>query len=294
MNIIIILGTPSALAFDHHHLISAKKSPRRTATVFSSTAAHSNSFLKAYDFDEECDITEQGDLIRLGNDLKIQGQLPDITLKGQYLGLTFDFNLEVTRHVSWFLKNPIYDHFSLLSKISGTLKDQHRTYHITDLCTYEYARSTGMHTFYSKLLPQQHKIPLDFFTYQIINVNQSTQILLTKADILGKVATYSAHIRYLNQHAEVYTDVKFKVVEYFDQPKVSPYGQAMKIPKTFQWVVNKEGLEILNVLGECETDFQYGLGCGYAASYRYKGILKSENIEGVGYIEYINLQKNDS
>ena len=222
LNITLLLGTPSALAFDHDQLIKDKKSPRHTATFFSSTAATTDSFLKAYDFDGECEFTENGDLIRLGNDLKIYGELPYIKLKGQYLGLYFDFDLDVTRHVSWFLKNPIYDHFSLLSTISGTLTDTTKTYDIQDLCTYEYARSTDMHSVYSKLLPEHYKIPLDFFTYQIINLNKNTQILLTKADILGKAATYTAHIRHLNKQAEVYTDVEFKILKYNDKPQISP------------------------------------------------------------------------
>ena len=292
LNITLLLGTPSALAFDHDQLIKDKKSPRHTATFFSSTAATTDSFLKAYDFDGECEFTENGDLIRLGNDLKIYGELPYIKLKGQYLGLYFDFDLDVTRHVSWFLKNPIYDHFSLLSKISGTLTDTTKTYEIQDLCTYEYARSTGMHSVYSKLLPEHYKIPLDFFTYQIINVNKNTQILLTKADILGKAATYTAHIRHLNKQAEVYTDVEFKILNYNDKPQISPYGEAMKIPKIFQWIVKDNSVEIINILADCDTTFQYGHGRGYATSYRYKGVLKSENIKGIAYMEYINLQSN--
>jgi hypothetical protein len=291
LNIMIFLGTPSALAFDHDQLIAKKKSPRRTATFFSSTAATQDSFLKAYDFDDECQITENGDFIQLGDDLTISGKLPDIHVKGKYLGINFDFKLDVTRHVSWFLKNPIYDHLSLLSKITGTLFDSQHSYEINDLCTYEYARSVGIHSLYRELVPRQHKIPLDFFTYQIINIDSNTQILLTKADILGKAAAYTVHVRYLGQPAEVYTEVDFNVLNYSDYPQISPLGEMMKIPKQFQWIARDKNKEIINIIAECDAPFQYGHGRGYATSYRYQGTLKSDPIKGLGYMEYVNLQK---
>lgn len=290
LNIMIFLGTPSALAFDHDDLISKKKSPRRTATFFSSTAATQGSLLQAYDFDDECTISENGDVIQLGNDVKITGKLPNIHLEGNYLGLAFNFKLDVTHHVSWFLKNSIYDHLSLLSRIEGTLNDGQHVYKIQDLCTYEYARSVGMHSVYSSLVPREHKIPLDFFTYQIINVDSFTQILLTKADILGEAAAYTVHIRYLDHPAEVYTDVELVVLSYQDEPKLSPYGEEMKIPKKFQWIARANDEEILNITATCDAAFQYGHGRGYATSYQYEGILKSLNIEGIGYMEYVNVQ----
>ena len=290
LNIMIFLGTPSALAFDHDHLISQKKSPRHTATFFSSTAATQGSLLKAYDFDDECEISESGDIIQLGSDVKISGKLPHIRLEGKYLGLEFNFELDVSHHVSWFLKNPVYDHLSLLSKIKGTLTDEKQTFQINDLCTYEYARSVGLHSVYDSIVPTQHKIPLDFFTYQIINIDSYTQILLTKADILGEPAAYTAHIRYLDHPAEVYTDVEFKVLNYFSEPKISPYGEAMHTPESFEWTVRDNGETILQIQAYCDAPYQYGHGRGYATSYRYTGTLKANAIQGFGYMEYVDLK----
>lgn len=51
LNIMILLGTPGALAFDHDDIIHGN--PRKTATFFSSTAALEQALLKAYIIPED-------------------------------------------------------------------------------------------------------------------------------------------------------------------------------------------------------------------------------------------------
>lgn len=63
------------------------------------------------------------------------------------------------------------------------------------------------------------------FTYQIINLNEATQLLLTKADIAGQTAAYTLHIRHLDQPAEIYTDVSFDIISHQVDDFVSPSGQ---------------------------------------------------------------------
>ncbi|WP_408698273.1 DUF6670 family protein, partial [Acinetobacter baumannii] len=40
------------------------------------------------------------------------------------MSCNIDFDIDITSHVSWFIKTPIYDHFSLLAKFKGFLNYQ--------------------------------------------------------------------------------------------------------------------------------------------------------------------------
>lgn len=290
LNIMILIGTPSAQAFDHDDIITT--SPRKTATFFSSTAAMPKAFLKAYDIDTECTLTEDNQTIQLANDIKITGKFPHFRVEGNYLDLEYDLGLHVSHHVSWFLKNPIYDHFSLLTQFSGTLKYQGKTQKVADLCTYEYARSFGLHSLRPKtLIPFKHKIPLDFFTYQIINLDDQTQILLTKADINQSPAAYTVHIRHLNQPAEVYTQVSFKISKYQDTAQFSPQGHAMPVPDTFTWQARDDHNNlVLSIEATVDSPYHYGHGKGYVSHYAFQGQYRNLPIKGRGYMEYVNLQ----
>ncbi len=293
LNIMILLGTPGALAFDHDDITVGH--PRKSATFFSSTAAIDEYVLKAYIIPENTNIQADGTTIALGEEVLIQGTLPNIHLKGAYHGLTFEFDLDVTDQVSWFIKTPIYDHFSLLASFRGQLEYRGKTTAAQGLCTYEYARATGAHGVVSKLLPESYKLPLDFFTYQIINLNETTQLLLTKADILGQPAAYSLHVRHTDRPAEIYTNVEFKVTRYQPEPHVSPSGKYMRLPQQFIWSVkNDADQNVLELSAEVDSPFRYGHGVGYASAYTFAGEYLNAPVQGRGYIEYIDVENQNA
>lgn len=289
LNIMILLGTPGALAFDHDDIITGN--PRQTATFFSSTAVLEQALLKAYIIPKETQINKDGSLIELGQEVSIQGKFPKIHINGHYEGLDFDFDIDISSHISWFIKTPIYDHFSLLATFKGFLNYQDQHIENQGLCTYEYARAVGPHGIVKQLLPQAYKLPLDFFTYQIINLDENTQLLLTKADIAGQVAAYTLHIRYLDRPAEVYTDVNFDIIFHQVDEYVSPSGQKMRLPKFFSWIARNEAKQIiLNIQAEIDCPFRYGHGRGYASGYIFTGNYFGNEVQGRGYIEYIDIE----
>lgn len=289
LNIMILLGTPGALAFDHDDITLGD--PRQTATLFSSTAAVDEHLLKAYIIPEQSNIQENGSLIELGEEVSISGTLPNIHLQGAYHGLSFDFELDVSEHISWFIKTPIYDHFSLLANFKGQLEYKGQVTPAEGLCTYEYARAAGAHGVVKKLLPEAYKLPLDFFTYQIINLNETTQLLLTKADILGQPAAYSLHVRHTDKAAEIYTNVEFKVIAHQVDDYVSPSGKKMRLPQLFSWSVKDDSNQkVLEITAEIDSPYRYGHGIGYASAYTFTGEYRNHPIHGRGYIEYIDVE----
>jgi hypothetical protein len=230
-------------------------------------------------------------LIELGEEVSISGTLSNIHLQGAYHGLSFDFELDVSEHISWFIKTPIYDHFSLLANFKGQLEYKGQVTPAEGLCTYEYARAAGAHGVVKKLLPEAYKLPLDFFTYQIINLNETTQLLLTKANILGQPAAYSLHVRHTDKAAEIYTNVEFKVIAHQVDDYVSPSGKKMRLPQLFSWSVKDASNEkVLEITAEIDSAYRYGHGIGYASAYTFTGEYRNHPIHGRGYIEYIDVE----
>jgi len=201
----------------------------------------------------------------------------------------------VTSHVSWFIKTPVYDHLSLLAKFKGFLNYQDKYIESEGLCTYEYARAVGPHSLTNQLIPENHKLPLDFFTYQIINLNENTQLLLTKADIAGQTVTYTLHIRHLDRPPEIYTDVSFDIISYQIDDFISPTGKKMRLPKRFSWIARNDAKQIiLNIQAEIDCPFRYGHGQGYASGYIFTGHYFGNEVQGRGYIEYIDIENQQA
>ncbi|WP_210009381.1 DUF6670 family protein [Aquirhabdus parva] len=289
-NIMTLLGATGSTIFDNDYLV--KTNPRDTATFFSSTAANGVHHYQAYSIANECQIIEDGSLIQFGDHLAISGTYPEYHIRAAYGDFQLDVAIHCTDQVGWFLRNVVYDHFSLLAKCSGTITYAGVTTPIERLCTFEYARCISPHSVTKNILPDSWKLPIDFFTYQIINADESTQILLTDARSLGTSAFKGVHIRSLNGDAQIHVDdVDFKITAYRDELAVDPEGRTMRLPKTFSWGVRDKGQTILNINCTIDAEWRYGHGRGYASCYRFTGEFNGKSFDGQGYIEYIDCER---
>ena len=118
--------------------------------------------MKAYIIPEDTKINKDGALIELGQEILIQGKFPHIHINGHYDGFDFDFDIDITSHVSWFIK-----HQSMIILVYWqslkVLNYQAKRIETQGLCTYEYARAVGPHSITNKLIPDAYKLPLDFY-----------------------------------------------------------------------------------------------------------------------------------
>ncbi len=288
-NIMTMLGTPGAVIFDNDYLITGH--PRDTATFLTSTAAKSAHHYRAYSIEKECQTREDGSLVAFGDNLEISGFYPRYQVKAAYGDFCLDLSVECTDTVSWFVRNAVYDHLSLLATCSGKITHAGKTTPINSLCTFEYARSASPHLVMDQVLPERWKLPADFFTYQIINLDQSTQLLLTDVRALGKTAFKGVHVRTLRGDAEVHVkDVAFEVTAYQDDLVIAPDGRTMRLPKTFSWKVREGSETVLDIRCTIDSPWRFGHGRGYVASYNYEGQFRDRAHAGNGYIEYIDCE----
>ncbi|MDR3660460.1 MAG: hypothetical protein P4L86_08680 [Mycobacterium sp.] len=283
LNTMTLLGASGTELFDLDHLAAADA--RDTSTVFSSTANADQRFYQAYDMHTDCWFTDSGSRLRWADDLAIDVALPEVTVRGRYPQFEVDLKLAVTNQVSYFVKTPIYDHLSLLAPYHGVVNGTE----VSGLGTFEYARIRTHQGFLRRPMPAKLKLPLDFFTYQIINLDERTQVLLTDVRARGRTACRLAHVRVLGGETEVYTDVHFAVTEYGD-PQVDDRGAPMRCPRKFNWSVRDGGREVLALVGTVDSPWRLGHGPGYAGAYSYTGTWRSESVSGSAYLEWIDVQ----
>jgi hypothetical protein len=285
-SIMSIIGTPGALAFDTDHALVDL--PRHNATVVSGTAATHPRHFAGYSIPRDCEMREDGSLIRFGKEVEISGGYPNYRVRARYGGFALDMRITATDKVSWFLRNPVYDHLSLLSRYRGALSHAGETVAIEGLCTFEYAACVSPYLLRRRPLPPRFKAPLDFFTYQVINLDDGPQLLLTQYMLLGRPLATVLYARAETEHGRSWRDATFEVLEYQEQPATAPDGRGMRLPQRFRWTARDGASALLDIEGTVDTPFTYGLGSGYVGGYRYSGRYQGRAVAGRGYIEYID------
>lgn len=287
LNTMTLIGAIGAEAFDNDYLVAPDA--RRTATVLSSTAAADHHHYRAYDSVHDCDFAKDGSVLRWGDDLQMEIDYPHVTVRGRYQPFSADIELTVTDQVSYFVKTPVYDHLSLLAEYKGVIADAVGATAISGLGTFEYARFLTHQTLTRRALTQWLKLPVDFFTYQIIDLGNDTQALLTDVSARGVVAARLAHVRILGKSTEVYTDVRMEVTEYRDYPILDEEGRPMRVPHRLNWTVRDDhGHLVLAIDGLVDSTLRYGHGRGYAGAYSYTGEYQGNPAGGSAYMEWVD------
>ncbi|KXP12396.1 hypothetical protein AXK57_19050 [Tsukamurella pulmonis] len=280
VNTMTLIGAAGAELFDQDHL--AATDARDTTTVLSSTAYGDQHFYRAYDASTECSFAADGSALRWGDELAIDVDLPRVTVRGRYPGFDVDLELEVGEQVSYFVKTPVYDHLSLLAPYTGTVDGDR----VEGVGTFEYARIRSHQALSRRPVPGPLKLPIDFFTYQIIDIDPQTQILLTDVRARGRTACRLAHVRRLGEPAEVYEDVRMEVLE--SRELVDDRGRAMTVPVLLRWTVRDGDAEVLTIDGSVDSPLRYGHGRGYVGAYTYIGSYRDEPVAGSAYLEWID------
>ncbi|MBJ8347773.1 DUF6670 family protein [Antrihabitans sp. YC2-6] len=286
VNTMTFIGTTGTRIFDNEVL--ATKDPRRNATVLSSTAHDDHHHYRAYDIDGECAFAADGRHLAWGPDLTVDVEYPKFTLKGQYDTFSVDLELEATPQVSWFVDTPVYRHLSLLATYSGHIADASGKTAISGIGTVEYAHCVSPQSLFGGSVPQALKLPADFFTYQILNLSEDTQLLLTDVRAMGVSAARLAHLRSLDGTTEVYDKVTFDVVEWAAEPQVDPAGNTMRTPRRLRWTIG-DGVGVIE--GVVDSPLRYGHGNGYVGAYHYEGSWRGEPVSGSGYLEWVDNEK---
>jgi hypothetical protein len=285
-NVMSILGTTGVVCFDNDDAIGT--TPRDTANVISTTSATPTSAFRSYSLAADCELRDDGGRLRFGEDLLIEGRYPSYRLRRVLGQTTVELELELTDKVAYFMRFPrVYDHWSLLAHCRGTIRDASGPLAVDGLCTFEYARGAGLYSLGAGPRPKRVKLPVNYFTYQVLNVDSSTQLLLTEVGRTDGVAFRGAYERALDDYGRMRPRATMTVTDPRTERAVTPDGREMQLPARWTWTVEGHGDRI--VLDCVATDdWIYGLGAGYVGSFKYGGSYRGRTIDGTGYVEYID------
>lgn len=287
LNTMTLIGATGAVCFDNDHL--AAPDARNTATVLASTAKGDQHHYAAYDTSTECVFAADGSRLQWGEDLTLEVDLPAVTVRGRYDGFAVDLSLDVTSAASYFVRTAPYDHVSLLAPYFGTITDADGEHHVEGLGTFEYARCVTPQSLSRRALAPALKLPVDFFTYQVIALDQDHQLLLTDVRVAGATACRMAHVRHRDGTARAFTDVTFDVLSY-SEDLVDPLGRVMRRPQQLRWSVRDAGRELITITGTTDAPWRFGHGRGYATAYTFTGRWEGRDVAGTGYLEWVDCE----
>lgn len=183
---------------------------------------------------------------------------------------------------------PIYDHFSVLATCEGTIRDIRCTTPISGLCTVEYGRCITPQALTSTPLRPSLKLPVTLITYQIVNLDAWTQLLLTKVTGAGGATPcLLAHLRTLDGNgAWVFEKTELEVVEYADKRLVDGQGRRIRVPKKMRWTVDEDdGRNLPRLEAIVDAPFRYGHGQGYMSAYTFACVWGGRELNDTGYLE---------
>lgn len=281
-----LIGATGSLAFDTDFALVDE--PRRNASIVVGTAAshpaHFGNYSTARDFVSRPD----GSLMQFGEDLTLSGHYPHYRLTGRFGGVEVDLDLTNTDKVTWFVRNPVYKHLSLLTEYRGRFTTRSGAEDVAGLCAFEYGACPSPYQLRSTPLPTALKAPLDLFVYQIINLGLDGQVLLAHHCIGGKPFITTADYRGRNSYGLSLRRPDFRVEQYQTELLDTPYGIPMRVPSVTRFRAHDENGVVLDVRAEMDTTFTFGLGSGFVTGFRHESTWRGEKITGRGYMEYID------
>lgn len=253
-----------------------------TATVMAAISPHQANCLKNYSIEQQCSI--QNNHYNFDQFDQWSGNFPNFQIKRFDQELEVQLEVKTTSVVSHFvpLKWNLFEHWSILCTCEGKIKYQNQHYQIEATGSFDYARAAN--------IPY---LPLAYYVHQVINLDQSTQIILRHVrNQWDQIIFSKIYIRNVNGETDLLTkDVHFHVQRVF--PKIqTPAAHTMYLPREFVWIVKDHDQKIIfQLTGQSRGDFKFGVGTGYAGSFRYQIKCQDQYYEGEsGYCEYIDLR----
>jgi hypothetical protein len=256
---------------------------------------------EAYSVRDDCDFAPDGSLIRFGDHLTMSGAYPDFRVDADYPGTEFTAELAITASptVTWFVRSRFYDHYSLLCRYNGWVATSGTRTEVAGLCTYEYGGSGSIYNLVDSPWLARLKVPIDQFTYQIVNLGDTSQLLLGRNVLRRLELGAFANVRSIDRPGTRSYQAAM-AIEPASEPLTTPDGRRMIVPDRVTWEISDGGRPVGRLEARVDTPWVYGLGAGYVAGYVVSGELAEPGGHGThtldaarGYIEWADARSFD-
>ncbi|WP_139312009.1 DUF6670 family protein [Corynebacterium sp. CNJ-954] len=289
-DIMNIIGTPGVSAFDVQPL--QKNTHNRCSSLLSTTGRSLASGLEVpaprsgYCIDPTNHKATFGsglEIIRSGDILTIHRNLDDVSV---------DISMKMSKTVSVFANIPgIYKHWSTLAHCSGMVQYGDEQRMINTLGTVEFARGIGTGSFGISRLPD---IPVSHFSYHVLNISDSEQLLMTDVALTGGIPVQQ-RVFYRNlgrneKSTEIILDSNFHA-EYLNLRPGPDARSSSRVPDSLHWSArDRENQSSVTIDAITDRNWKIGIGTGYCGTYQFTGDFTGRQIAGQGYIEHVDLR----
>ena len=264
--------------------------PANTATLVHGTAlSNAEDAFHIYDVEKELMFSQTPFRVDFAEDASLYEQAGQYFLDSKTADLEVHLTLTPTPAITWFSHSALYQHFSILMRYEGSIEQQGQRIEVSGLCTLEHWKSVATSMLPEFLVNDQLLLPLDTFSYHVIDLDQERQLVLAYIGFAGQPLYTSVSYRHVDGTSIQYDgEVSFEVTALKADPLFTPDGAVMEVPQAFRWVAHHEGELVLDIMGVVDTPYCYGLAAGYVSSYQWSGEFNGEKKLGRGYVEYID------
>ena len=264
--------------------------PENTATLVHGTAvSHNAEAYRIYNAQDDLNFQQSPFRVDYEQDASLYEQDGVYHLRSNLEDLAVELTLTPTPAITWFSHSVFYQHFSVLMQYSGYLIQQGEKIEIAGLCTLEHWKAVARSMLPSPLQSSIALLPLDSFSYQVINLDDERQLVLAYVGFAGQPCYTAVSYRHVDGTSIQFDgDVHFQVIALKTEPQVTPDEHVMELPQSFRWIAHHDGEKVLDILAVADTDYCYGLGAGYVSAFQWSGLVLGADQTGRGYIEYID------
>ncbi|MBV0920597.1 DUF6670 family protein [Mycobacteroides chelonae] len=270
---------------------SVRGNLRNTVRLGHGTAATTHNPLTTYSVEDEVTFSPDGTRVHLGEDFFLDYAVPQGHLRTRREDFSVDLDLIPSGEVTLFAESAIYRHLSVLLRVEGVVRHRGVESAVSTLGTFEHAAWPAALSF-APVLPSwlRHRLP-SFFTYHLINLDESKQILLC---VIGGMTKRNpicvmAFIREIGGESRRYIhNNRFEVLSLQNQPALNSDGVAMRVPERFRWTIFDGSEEFAVIDGTVNTQLLAGVGPGHIGGYHYQAVVDGQPYEGHGYMEYFD------
>lgn len=300
LNIFTLVGTAGVTAFDIDDIIRTFPDCRNVTTVHVSAAGEAGlPFLKSYDTNTECSLKQNSSKFSWGQDLTIDFNYPFANIKGNFQNLEVNFTMTFSGVLSYFTDIPaLYQHITLAAHCEGTIRGPHGLTNVNNAGNFEYCRVSTPQSFFPKLLPMWAKLPLNIFTYQIIQLYEDDQDIRSGFQLLLSLAetdqfTIHSYVMYRKMQGGEQQRYRATMQIIAEEETLPLIQKGQRMPSRLRWTAkDAKGHPALDITVSPDSAWRAGFGRGANAACSYSGTWQKRKIKGSnGHIEWIRVPK---
>ncbi|MDS1116159.1 hypothetical protein RD149_20655 [Gordonia westfalica] len=222
------------------------------------------------------------DRAEFGTLASITGTHPDFEIRIHADELEARVSMTCRAETTWFVKSPVYQPIGHVGHYEGEVTYRGTTTPISGVGNLEYLRAMSPFGPLPHVLRRQ--IPLEWFSYHVVDVPDDRQILFTQLGAFGAIVETNVIVRSMDGTPDHKIHEGYhRILETDTSPTVDAYGNERLLPRVVEF-----GCIGISVVGTYDSPQRFAIGRGYISGYRARVRMDGEEFSTRGYSEHID------